>query len=165
MKTTRRKLLGLLGLGAAAAAMGAGTAEAAASEQTLLDAVLATPEQYPEIMAKAREYQGSVGITPQWRQSIGNDTRLGNYTTGTLTVSGDCTFHDSAYLQGMIDQAAASGGGVVRLTKPEYVIARTIDLRGKNNVTIDGNGALLRMADDFQGEAMLMLGGRDADTI
>lgn len=46
---------------------------------------------------------------------------------------------DTAYIQGMIDQVSAQGGGTVRFPKRTLYISRTINV--PSGVTINGNGS------------------------
>ena len=54
------------------------------------------------------------------------------------TDAGPATQDDTAYLQGRIDQAKASGGGVIALEPRVYRISRTLDFTNARNVTMIG---------------------------
>lgn len=156
MRTTRRRLLGLLGLGAAAAALGTGGKPAEAAGNVPLHAIYSSDNIQ---IGAYRVDSDHIGFTrsgrevARWDQDgnlvyIADETvndaiaqaRADGYERGYAVADARAQSRreqdDAAYIQGMIDQARASGGGVITLKNRTYTLDRPIDMRGCKNVVI-----------------------------
>lgn len=193
MKTTRRSLLTMLGLGAAAAALapvkavedaahqstlggivahdlhiGPLTVDSAPDETRAFDSMVAYlvkrcvdrgctltvgPNHYRQVWSAVHSHPNEhvqswlldIDYVDIARDSGVQATRLAHWVGGchadALKIVNERD--DTAYLQGMIDQAAARGGNPILLTKRTYYISGAINV--PSGVHLDGNGSTIAM--------------------
>lgn len=161
MRTTRRGLLGLIGLGAAAVAVGGAVEPARAEEKgsrsaAMFDSrVLFSVDKNGVHIGDVRDDVEREVVSDAVNDMLAQ-ARADGYNRGREVEAArqEARQDDTEFLRGMMEQAARTGT-VVELEPREYVISKTIDLRGARPFTMRASGATIRASEHFEGDALV----------